>query len=107
MSIPGDWKIRQGLLKDVVPVQFPAVLGSDVSGEVIAVGAKVSRFKPGDKVLAYVRKSHAELVAATPEQLALMPEGMGVRPSGHYSRSSRSPARSLWKVAFSQRQARW
>ena len=30
---------------------YPAVLGSDVTGEVVAVGASVSRFKPGDRVL--------------------------------------------------------
>ena len=32
-------------------VTYPAILGSDVSGEVVAVGASVSRFKPGDRVL--------------------------------------------------------
>lgn len=32
-------------------VTYPAVLGSDVSGEVLAVGAEVSRFRPGDRVL--------------------------------------------------------
>ncbi|WP_458070625.1 zinc-binding alcohol dehydrogenase family protein [Rhodanobacter sp. BL-MT-08] len=32
-------------------VTYPAILGSDVAGEVVAVGASVSRFKPGDRVL--------------------------------------------------------
>lgn len=32
-------------------VTYPAILGSDVTGEVVAVGASVSRFKPGDRVL--------------------------------------------------------
>ena len=32
-------------------VTYPAILGSDVAGEVVAIGASVSRFKPGDRVL--------------------------------------------------------
>ena len=32
-------------------VTYPAILGSDVAAEVVAVGSSVSRFKPGDRVL--------------------------------------------------------
>lgn len=32
-------------------VTYPAILGSDVAGEVVAVGPSVSRFRPGDRVL--------------------------------------------------------
>lgn len=33
------------------PVEFPFVMGSDVAGEVVSVGAKVTKFKPGDQVV--------------------------------------------------------
>lgn len=32
-------------------VSYPAILGSDVAGDVVAVGPSVSRFQPGDRVL--------------------------------------------------------
>jgi NADPH:quinone reductase-like Zn-dependent oxidoreductase len=73
---PSDWKLRGGLFKEFMRLEFPAILGSDASGEIIAAGAKVAPFKPGDKVLGFVRRAHAELLTARPEELALMPEGM-------------------------------
>jgi NADPH2:quinone reductase len=45
---PVDTKVRRkGLF---FPGPLPAVLGCDGAGEVVAVGAAVDRFKPGDKV---------------------------------------------------------
>lgn len=47
---PIDWKIRQGLLKEHIPLRLPAILGQDMAGTVEAVGARVSDLKPGDVV---------------------------------------------------------
>src|SRR4051794_41449910 len=43
---PGDWRLRNGEYGTV----GPAVLGREVAGTVVAVGAGVTGFSPGDEV---------------------------------------------------------
>lgn len=67
---PVDWKIRNGLLKGLISTKFPTILGIDLSGEVVALGEKVTRFKPGDLVYANLGLpggAYAEF-AAVPEK---------------------------------------
>ena len=47
-----DAKIADGEFKIFLPYRFPLVLGNDVAGVVVQVGARVRRFKPGDEVYA-------------------------------------------------------
>lgn len=51
---PVDWKIRRGDLRLFLWLSFPYIPGGDVAGEVVAVGPGVTRFKPGDAVVAFV-----------------------------------------------------
>src|SRR5262249_41833016 len=51
---PVDWKIRKGELRAFLWIRFPYIPGGDVAGEVAAVGSGVTRFKPGDPVVAFV-----------------------------------------------------
>lgn len=44
---PVDWKIQKW---DVLIDGYPAVLGSDIAGDVVEVGEGVTDFKKGDKV---------------------------------------------------------
>ena len=53
---PVDFKIRGGELKQIVPYRLPLVLGNDLSGVVVSVGASVCRFKVGDEVFARLDK---------------------------------------------------
>jgi|LakMenEpi03Aug12_release.lakeMendotaPanAssembly.Ray.scaffolds.fasta_scaffold71439_3 NADPH:quinone reductase-like Zn-dependent oxidoreductase len=47
---PVDFKIREGHLKELFPVEFPRVLGGDISGVVVDTGPLVKDFKQGDAV---------------------------------------------------------
>lgn len=75
---PVDWKIRNGLMKAVRPLQFPAVLGADVAGTVTRVGSVVTRFKPGDGVVARVEGAYAEFAAAKTDAVGPAPESIPI-----------------------------
>ncbi len=47
---PIDWKIREGYMRQMVPLKFPATLGGDFSGIVAELGEGVSGFKKGDEI---------------------------------------------------------
>jgi len=73
---PVDWKMRSGAAKDRFPVEFPGILGRDLSGVVRGVGEGVTTFTPGDKVFTFSKATYAELTIAKAEDLAHLPEGL-------------------------------
>lgn len=83
---PPDWYLRDGM-RSLPPelrpaIEFPIILGSDVSGVVDAVGPGVTGFVPGDEVFGLIRfpeavgEAYAEYVAAPASDLALKPAGV-------------------------------
>lgn len=76
---PVDWKLRSGALRAYLPLQLPAVLGRDASGEVLEVGPGVQGFAAGDHVLGLVRRAYAELVVAAADAWARVPSGLELR----------------------------
>ncbi|MBZ4411676.1 NADP-dependent oxidoreductase [Myxococcus sp. MISCRS1] len=76
---PVDWKIRRGDMKEVMPVTFPAILGRDVSGEVVEVGQGVKGFKKGDRVMGVVSSGYAETVVAPEEVWARVPDSLELK----------------------------
>ncbi len=73
---PVDLKMRSGEAKSRFPVQFPGILGRDLSGTVRAVGEGVTAFTPGDKVFALAWHTYAELCVVKATDLAKIPEGL-------------------------------
>jgi NADPH:quinone reductase-like Zn-dependent oxidoreductase len=73
-----DSKIRDGDFKLILPYRLPVVLGNDVAGLVVRVGARVRRFKPGDEVYARPDKDRigtfAELISIKESALARKPK---------------------------------
>jgi NADPH:quinone reductase-like Zn-dependent oxidoreductase len=74
---PLDLKIRDGDLKAVLPLRAPFVLGNDLAGTVVAVGARVTRFTAGDEVYAHPDQNRmgtfAEFIAIHQDDVASKP----------------------------------
>src|SRR5439155_4420423 len=81
---PGDWAIMGGLPYIARPVYGLGrpknrVRGTDVAGEVAAVGASVTRFRPGDEVFGsskHLGGAFAEYAAASQDALASKPTNL-------------------------------
>jgi NADPH:quinone reductase-like Zn-dependent oxidoreductase len=73
---PFDWKVIDGVIKDV---SFPLIIGTDGAGTVERVGAEVTEFRPGDPVFGQFSKarqglgSYAELAVASHDAIAAAP----------------------------------
>lgn len=81
---PIDYKIRTGQAPYAMP-ELPAVLGTDLAGEVVAVGAGVSTFAVGDQVYGLtggvrgLQGSLAEYANVDSALLALKPKNLSMR----------------------------
>jgi NADPH:quinone reductase-like Zn-dependent oxidoreductase len=78
---PADWAIMSGLpyiARPAYGLRKPknAVRGTDVAGQVEAVGTSVTRFRPGDEVFGWCVGSFAEYAAASEDALALKPANL-------------------------------
>lgn len=79
---PLDTKIRDGEFKLILPYRLPLILGNDVAGVAVRVGAKVRSFKSGDEVYARPNQDRigtfAELIAMDQADVALKPRNLSM-----------------------------
>jgi NADPH:quinone reductase-like Zn-dependent oxidoreductase len=73
---PIDYKRRAGLTKDFYPLQFPGLIGVDVSGTVVKIGPGVDGFSVGDEVFAMADNTYAQLCVVKAAVLAKVPKGL-------------------------------
>jgi NADPH:quinone reductase-like Zn-dependent oxidoreductase len=73
---PVDIGRRSGRMKSLFPIQFPGVIGVDIAGTIVKLGAGVQGFSVGDKVFAYADQAYAELCAVPAATLAKIPAGL-------------------------------
>lgn len=77
---PVDYKMRSGSHKLFLGAPFPIILGYDAAGTVEAVGEKVTRFTPGDKVYGRLTRKYggalAEYAATKASAVAKIPSSL-------------------------------
>jgi NADPH:quinone reductase-like Zn-dependent oxidoreductase len=79
---PIDWKLRSGAMKEFMPLEFPVILGYDLAGEVAELGAGVTSFKVGQRVMAVASKTYAEYAVVKADALTLIPSALSFEQAG-------------------------
>ncbi len=79
---PFDTMVREGHLKDAIPLQLPVTLGGDIAGVVVEVGTGVTNVSVGDKVYGQANVvagnsgAFAEFTVTAASQVAAMPDNL-------------------------------
>jgi len=71
---PGEISIREGLLKEMFPMDFPFGQGTDFAGRVESVGADVTDFVAGDDVMGWTDRRGAQAEYVVTEAAQLIPK---------------------------------
>ncbi|MCE2572918.1 NADP-dependent oxidoreductase [Motilimonas eburnea] len=97
---PVDWKVANGVLKEVLPITLPVTLGWDVAGEVVEVGKDVTQFTRGDRVygMPEIGKhgAFAEYVAVRAADMAPAPSSIPLSQAAAYPLA----AQTAWQALF-------
>ncbi|PQO38636.1 NAD(P)-dependent alcohol dehydrogenase [Blastopirellula marina] len=101
---PIDWKLRQGMLKWVMPDKLPGVLGFDAAGEIEEVGyaARQQGWHERDAVMAFSGNTlggcYAQYVAVDAKLLARKPENFSYEEAAGVPLAGTTAWKSLVKL---------
>jgi NADPH:quinone reductase-like Zn-dependent oxidoreductase len=78
---PFDWKVREGYMKEFIPLKVPAILGGDVAGTVAEIDGDVTGFIVGQAVYGMANAaggqgSFAEFTPVNAQQLVTKPKSV-------------------------------
>lgn len=85
---PFDSTVRNGYMKDMIPLELPVTLGGDIAGVVTGLGEVVTDVAVGDKVYGQANVvagnsgAFAEFAATKAEQVAKMPANLDFLQAG-------------------------
>jgi NADPH:quinone reductase-like Zn-dependent oxidoreductase len=100
---PVDWKIREGLMEQMVHHALPLTLGWDVAGTVAETGSLVRRFAVGDAVFCRPdtlrNGGYAEYVAVKTIELANAPKSIPLDHAAGIPLASQAAWMALFEVA--------
>lgn len=73
---PHDYKVIKGEFKKIEKLNFPAFIGSDFSGTIVAAGINVIHFVPGDEVFGTAHGTLAEFCKTDISTICLKPKNI-------------------------------
>lgn len=100
---PLDTKIQQGLMHDFFPVEFPYTLGTDLAGTIEQVGADVTGWSAGDRIVARTDPpaggALAEVAVVPATHLAKLPASVSAGQAAGMPTAAGTAHQALFEVA--------
>ncbi|WP_241722829.1 NADP-dependent oxidoreductase [Raoultella sp. HC6] len=104
---PLDVKIIAGYLQQVFPIDFPYVPGTDFSGVIEAIGARVTHLQPGNRVFGRSMPDSggaiAQHIVMTAADLCIMPAAMSFEQAAALPTAFGTARQALFDVGRLQR----
>jgi NADPH:quinone reductase-like Zn-dependent oxidoreductase len=95
---PIDWLIRDGAARSYIKNKLPTIMGCDLAGTVVEVGARVTRVKVGDEVFAMMPHdwgAMAELVPLAESLLVKKPAALSMEEAASLCTSAMTALKAL------------